>query len=330
MADPAPMSEHRITLREHGGPEVLEWSEFDPGPPRQGEVRVRTRAIGLNYIYVYVRTGQYPRDVASGLGYEAAGTGEALGPGVTGLAVGQRVGTSLVLGTYATVFNAPADLLVPLPDSISDETAAAILLKGSTVEALVERCARVQPGSTVLVHAAAGGVGLLMVQWLRHIGARVIATAGGEAKGALAERAGADHVIDYAREDVAARVRGLTGGLGVPVVFDGVGRATWPASLAACARRGLIVSFGNASGPVTNVALGSLASAGSLFVTRPSTVDYLVEPAERTACFGRIFTLIDQGALDIRIGQRFALKEAAEAHRALESRATTGSTVLIP
>lgn len=324
------MSEHRIALRAHGGPEVLEWTEYDPGPPDTGEVRVRTRAVGLNYIDVYVRTGAYPRDLASGLGYEAAGVVEALGPGVTGLAVGQRVGTTSVLGTYATAFNAPADVLVPLPDSLSDERASAILLKGSTVEALVERCAKVQPGWTVLVHAAAGGVGLLMVQWLKHIGARVIATAGGEAKAALATGAGADHVIDYGHEDVAAGVRELTDGAGVPVVFDGVGQATWPASLASCARRGLIVSFGNASGPVTGVALGSLAAAGSLFVTRPTAGDYLVDRAERRACFGRVFTMVEQGALDIRIGQRFALKDAAEAHRALESRATTGSTVLIP
>lgn len=325
------MTEQRIEFTATGGPEVLRLVDVDLPPPAPGEVRVRTGAVGLNFIDTYLRSGLYPVPaLPSPLGYEAAGTIEALGDGVSGFAVGDRVGIiSGYLGTYATAFNAPAAQLIPLPAFVSDEEAAALLLKGGTVEALVERCAKVQPGWTVLVHAAAGGVGLLMVQWLKAIGCTVIGTAGGAAKLALAREAGADHVIDYTHEDVAARVREITSGKGVPVVFDGVGKATWEASLGAVAPRGLIVSYGNASGPVTGVALGSLMQAGSVFVTRPTVFHYQADAAERAAAYARVFAILESGAIGAQIGQRFALAEVAEAHHALESRATTGSTILV-
>jgi NADPH2:quinone reductase len=323
--------EHRITIAAHGGPEVLQWAPVDLPPPGPGEVRLRTRAAGLNFIDTYHRSGLYPQPLPTGLGLEGAGVVEALGEGVTGWQPGDRAGIFTgPPGAYATARNVPAAQLVRLPDSVPDEVAAAIMLKGATAEFLVERCARVQPGSPVLVHAAAGGVGQLLVQWLKHIGAAVIGTAGGGAKVALAGAAGADHVIDYAVEDVAARVRDLTGGEGAQVVFDGVGAATWEASLAATARRGLIVSYGNASGPVTGVALASLAAAGSLYVTRPTLFDYYRAPEERAAGMARLFGLVAAGVLSVKIGQRFALKDAAQAHRALEARQTTGSTVLLP
>lgn len=325
------MTEHRIEITAHGGPEVLRWVETELPPPAPGEVRMRIRAAGLNFIDTYHRSGLYPQPLPAGLGIEAAGVIEAVGDGVSGWAKGDRVGVFTTLpGSYATARNVPVAELVRLPDTISEETAAALMLKGATAEFLVERCARVQRGWPVLVHAAAGGVGQLLVQWLKHVGAEVIGTAGGPAKAKLARAAGADHVIDYASEDVAERVRALTGGTGVKVAFDGVGAATWPASLAATARRGLIVSYGNASGPVTGVALGALSNAGSLFVTRPTLFDYYREPAERAAGMQRVFELAEAGVLKVRIDQRFALSEAAAAHRALESRATTGATVLLP
>ncbi|HET9629788.1 MAG TPA: quinone oxidoreductase [Novosphingobium sp.] len=325
------MIEHRISLTAHGGPEVLEWQDVDLPPPGPGEVRMRTGAAGLNFIDVYHRTGLYPQDLPSGLGIEAAGTVEAVGAGVSEWREGDRVGVcSGPLGAYATARNVPAGLLARIPAAVSDEVAAAVLLKGATTEALVERCARVQPGWPVLVHAAAGGVGLLLVQWLKHIGAVVIGTVGSAAKAEMARTAGADHVITYDQDDVAVAVRELTGGEGVKVVFDGVGAATWQASVAATARRGLIVSFGNASGPVTGVSMASLSAAGSLFATRPTLFDYYREPAERAAGFARLFDLVTNGTLSVRIGQRFALQDAADAHRALEARETTGSTVLLP
>jgi len=325
------MTEHCIAIAGHGGPQVLDWVDVNLPPPGPGEVRLRTRAAGLNFIDTYHRSGLYPLPLPSGIGIEAAGAVEAVGPGVTGWQVGDRAGLFTgPIGAYATARNVPAADMVRLPDAMSDEVAAAIMAKGATAEFLVERCARVQRGWPVLVHAAAGGVGQLLVQWLGHIGATVIATVGSPAKAELAAAAGADHVIDYSHADVAARVRELTGGLGVRVVFDGVGAATWEGSLAATGRRGLVISYGNASGPVTGVALGALAAAGSLFVTRPTVFDYYRKPQERAEGMQRVFNLVANGVLDVRIGQRFAMADAASAHRALESRATTGSTVLLP
>ena len=325
------MTESWIEIAAQGGPEALQFTTGALPPPGPGEVRMRNTAIGLNFIDTYHRGGVYPLPTPAVLGIEAAGVVEALGSGVERFAVGDRVCTlGPTRGAYATARNAPAAELFAIPAGISDETAAAILLKGATAEYLIERCARVQPGAAVLVHAAAGGVGQLLVQWLKHIGALVIGTAGGAAKTALATAAGADHVIDYTTEDVAARVRALTGGAGVAVNFDGVGMDTWDASLRATAKRGLIVSYGNSGGAVTGVALGSLAAAGSLFVTRPTLFDYYLDPAERAAGAARLFELVGQGVLQVSIGQRWPLAEVAAAHRALESRATVGSSLLMP
>lgn len=322
---------HRIQFSRTGGPEVLEWVEVDLPPPGPDEVRVRTSAAGLNFIDTYHRSGLYPVPLPSGLGLESAGVVTAVGEGVDTLAPGDRVATfGPELGAYATERNQPATSLFKLPEGIDDETAAAALLKGFTAEFLVERAAKVQPGWTVLVHAAAGGVGQLLVQWLHHLGATVIATVGTEAKVARARAAGADHVLLSRAEDIAARTRELTGGKGVQAVFDGVGAATWPASLAATAPRGLILSFGNASGPVRGVELGTLSQHGSLFVTRPKLFDYYATPDDRATGSARTFDLLAQGVLRPEIGQRFALADTAEAHRALEAGETEGSTLLLP
>lgn len=318
-----------VRLTSIGGPEVIAWTDFDLKEPGAGEVLVEHTAVGLNMIDTYHRSGLYPIPIPGGLGVEAAGRVVAVGDGVTGLQVRDRVATfGPELGAYATARIYAQSALFKLPDSIADEVAAAAILKGFTVEFLVERCARVEAGWPVLVHAAAGGVGLMLVQWLKHIGATVIGTVSTPAKAEAARAAGADHVIDYAREDVAPRVRELTSGAGVRVAFDGVGKDTWEASLGSTARRGLIVSYGNASGPVSGVALGSLAQKGSLFVTRPTLYHYYTEPAERAAGSARVWDMIASGAVKVSIGQRYALGDVAQAHRDLEARRTTGSTVL--
>lgn len=314
-----------------GGPEVIGWADVELPPPGPGEVRMRNHAVGLNFIDTYHRSGLYPVPLPGGLGQEASGVVEALGDGVTDFAPGDRVATfGPPIGAYATARNLPAACLFKLPDSVDHETAAAVLLKGLTVEFMVERAAKVQPGWTVLVHAAAGGVGQILVQWLKAVGAEVIGTVGSPAKIAAARAAGADHVLLSRTDDVAARVREISGGEGVPVVFDGVGAATWAASLASTRRRGLILSYGNASGPVEGVALGALNTHGSLFVTRPKLFDYYVAPEERAAGAARLFAMLHSGQVRAEIGQRFALEEAAEAHRALEAGQTTGSTLLLP
>lgn len=319
------------TFSKTGGPEVIEWIDVDLPAPGPGEVRMRTTAVGLNYIDTYHRRGIYPVELPSGLGMEAAGVVEAVDEGVTGFAVGDRVATfGPVRGAYATARNLPAATLFKLPDDIDDETAAAALLKGCTTEFLVERCAKVEPGWPVLVHAAAGGVGLILVQWLKAIGAVVIGTVSTEEKAQEARAAGADHVILYTSEDTAKRVRELTGGKGVRVTFDGVGMDTWEASLDSTGRRGLIVSYGNASAPVTGISLGVLATKGSLYNSRPTLFDYYAEPEERAAGVARLWEMIRTGKVRISIGQRYALEDAAQAHRDLEARKTSGSTVLTP
>ena len=318
-------------IEQTGGPEVIRLVDQDLPPPGPGDVRLRVTAIGLNFIDTYHRSGLYPVPLPSGLGSECAGVVEAVGVGVTGLAPGDRVATfGPPIGAYATERNMPAASLFKLPADVSDEIAAAVLLKGLTAEFMAERAAKVQPGWTVLVHAAAGGVGMLLVQWLKHLGATVIGTVGSEDKVARATAAGADHVILYKQEDTAAKVRALTGGKGVPTVFDGVGKSTWQTSLACAARRGLVISYGNASGPVEGVNLATLNQHGSLFVTRPKLFDYYVEPEERAAGVARLFELLRSGALRPEITQRFPLDQAADAHRALEAGATQGSTLLIP
>jgi len=321
----------RIEITRTGGPEVMEWVECDLPEPGEEDVRIRSTAIGLNFIDIYHRRGSYTIPLPSGLGGESVGVVEAVGPGVTELREGDRVGTfGPELGAYATERNLPAERLVKLPDDVDDQTAAALLLKGATAEFLVERCASVREGQTVLVHAAAGGVGHLLVGWLKAIGATVIGTVGSADKAARAEKAGADHVILHKQEDVVERVRAITGGAGVPVVFDGVGKATWQQSLDCAARRGLIVSFGSASGPVEGVSLGTLSAKGSLFVTRPTLFDYAVTRDERQATLDRVFAMLANGAIRPGIGQTFALEDVAEAHRRLEAGETEGATVLIP
>jgi NADPH2:quinone reductase len=319
----------RIVFRRTGGPEVLEIETFTPAAPGPGEVLVRHRAAGVNYIDTYHRTGLYPLPLPAGLGSEAAGEVTATGDGVTGFAPGQRVAWFAAgPGGYATHRLVPADRLVALPDPVDATTAAAALLKGCTVEMLVERIGRVQAGDTVLVHAAAGGVGSLAVQWLKAIGARVVAHAGTPEKAALAAAHGAAVALSCPMEDLPAAVRAATDGAGVSLVLDGVGAASWDASLASVARRGMIVSFGNASGPVPPVPVLTLARAGSVFLTRPTLFDYVVTPAEMRAAADRLFAMLANGSVKVPIGLTLPLHQAAEAHRRLESRATTGSIVL--
>lgn len=314
-----------------GGPEVLHLEPTKVGAPGLGELRLRQTAIGVNFIDTYHRSGLYPLELPSGIGLEAAGVVEAIGPEVLDFAVGDRVGYCLgPIGAYATERLIGADRVVALPGLVSDETAAAALLKGCTAEMLVMRCAKVEAGQSVLVHAAAGGVGQLLVQWLRHVGATVIGTVGSAEKAEIARHAGADEVILYRDDDVPSAVRDLTDGKGVDVVFDGVGRDTWAGSLASLARRGLLVSYGNASGPVDGVNLGILAKHGSLFVTRPTLFDYYATRDEIVAGAGRVLDLIADGTLVVDIGARFPLAEAGAAHRAMEGRGTTGSTILLP
>lgn len=322
--------ERAARIERTGGPDVIGWRDVDLPPPGPGEVRMRHGAVGLNFIDTYHRGGLYPVKLPSGLGLEAAGTVEAVGEGVADWRPGDRAGVFAgPLGAYATARTIAADLLVRLPDAVDDRTAAAIMLKGATAAFLVEQCARVRAGQAVLVTAAAGGVGHLLVGWLKAVGATVIGTVSTEAKAARVRGAGADHVL-LSNDDVAARVREITGGQGVATVLDGVGRATWQAALASTARRGLVVSYGNASGPVEGVDLGVLARHGSLFVTRPTLFDYAVSAAERQALADRVFAMLAQGAIRPEIGQTFALADAADAHRALEAGVTQGSTVLLP
>lgn len=323
--------ERAAFIHSTGGPEVIQWTDVPLAAPGPGEVRMRNHSVGLNFIDTYHRSGLYPIKTPAGLGMEAAGVIEAVGDGVIDWRVGDRVATfGPNIGAYCTARNIAANALFLIPDDISDEVAAAGLLKGCTTEFLVERCAKVQPQWDVLVHAAAGGVGLLLVQWLKHIGARVIGTVSTDEKAALARAAGADHVILYGKEDVARQVRELTDGKGVEVVFDGVGLDTWETSLNAAARRGLIVSYGNASGPVTGINLALLAQKGSLYVSRPTLFDYYHTVAERAAGAEYVFDMFRQGVIKMTIGQRYALEDAAQAHRDLEGRRTIGSSVLIP
>lgn len=314
-----------------GGPEVIAWVDRALPPPGPGEVRMRNTAVGLNFIDTYHRRGSYPVPLPSGLGLEAAGIIEAVGESVTNLCAGDRVCCfGPHLGAYAEARNLPAAALFRTPDDISDEIAAAALLKACTTEFLVERCAKVEPGWPVLVHAAAGGVGLLLVQWLKHVGATVIGTVSTPDKADAARGAGADHVILYTQEEVAPAVRALTDGKGVRVTFDGVGMATWNASLDSTGKRGLIVNYGNADAPVGGVNLGILAQKGSLFNTRPTLFDYYADPNEREVGATRVWDMLRRGVLNVTIGQRYALKDAAQAHIDLEGRKTTGSTLLLP
>lgn len=320
----------RLIMRRTGGPEVIECEPLDAATlmPGAGEVRIGQRAVGLNFIDTYQRSGLYSVELPSGLGAEGAGVVEAIGDGVADFTVGDRVayGTG-PLGAYATVRLIPVEHLVALPDHVAEETAAAAMLKGLTACYLIEECAKVRRGQTVLVHAAAGGMGSILVPWLAHMGAIVIAHAKTAQKADRARAAGATHVLSCVMDELAAHVRSLTNGHGVEVVLDGVGAASWSASLASLSRMGLMVTYGNASGPVPPFKALDLMAAGSIFVTRPTLAHYGATAAQRRLLAARMFALIEGGVI-IPVGQRFTLTDAAAAHRALESRKTQGATVL--
>ncbi|MBO6837101.1 MAG: quinone oxidoreductase [Alphaproteobacteria bacterium] len=318
-----------VRIHTAGGPENMVFEDVQVGAPGPGEVRIKQDFCGLNYIDVYHRTGLYPLELPSAIGLEAAGVVEAVGDGVTELAVGDRVAYAAPpVGAYATERLMPWHRLIKLPDSISNEVAAGMMLQGMTVEYLIRRTYPVQPGDTVLFQAAAGGVGLIACQWLKQIGATVIGTAGSPEKAALAKAHGCDHVILYGQEDVAKRVREITDGAGVPVVYDGVGAATVDGSLDSLRPRGLFVSFGNASGPIQNFNLGTLSAKGSLFMTRPTLMTYTASREDLVESSTALFEAYAKG-LKIEINQRYALADVVQAHKDLEARKTTGSTLLV-
>jgi NADPH2:quinone reductase len=320
-----------IRFHEHGGPEVLRVEALEPGRPEPGEAQVRHTAIGLNYIDVYDRTGLYPAELPSGLGREAAGVVTALGRGVRGLKVGDRVAyVHSRPGAYCEIRNVPADRLVKVPRGISDEQAAALMLKGLTAQFLLRRTHRVSRGEPILVHAAAGGVGLLLCQWAKALGAKVIGVVGSDAKAELARRNGCKHVLILGREPLAAQVRKLTKGEGVAVVYDSIGKDTFSDSLDCLRPLGMMVTYGNASGPPPAVSPLELSKRGSLFLTRPTLFNYIATRQSLDAAARELFAAVKSRAVRVRIGQRYALVDAAEAHRDLEGRRTTGSTVLIP
>ena len=322
----------RIQISQHGGPEVLEYTDFTPAEPGPQEVRVRNRAIGLNFIDTYYRSGLYqPPALPSGLGTEAAGEVEAVGSAVSHLKVGDRVAYATgPLGACSEVHVLPAQHLVKLPDSISYEQAAAMMLKGLTVQYLLRQTYEVQAGQTILWHAAAGGVGLFACQWAKALGVKLIGTVSSPEKAELAKANGAWATIDYSHEDVVQRVLELTDGAKCPVVYDSVGKDTWERSLDCVAPRGLLVSFGNASGAVTGVNLGILAQKGAIYVTRPTLFAYANSAEKLQAMADELFALVESGQIQVEIGQRYPLAEAAKAQIALANRQTTGSTILLP
>lgn len=321
-----------IRIHEYGGPEVLRWEDVEVGAPGPGQLRVRHAAVGLNYIDVYHRTGLYPLpSLPWTLGMEGAGQVEAVGEGVTEFKVGDRVAyASPPVGAYAEVRLIPADRVVALPDTIDDRTAAAMMLQGMTAQYLLRRTYRVRPGDAILLHAAAGGVGLIASQWARDLGATVIGTVGSDDKAELARAHGCHHVIVYSRENFAERVREITGGQGVAVVYDSVGQATFMGSLDCLRPLGTMVSFGNASGPVPPFEPGILAAKGSLFLTRPTLMTYTAKRADLVASAAELFEVVGNGVVKIEVRQTYPLAETAQAHRDLEARQTTGSTVLLP
>lgn len=322
---------HAIRFHGIGGPEVLRWETVDVAAPAAGEARVRHHAVGLNYIDTYHRSGLYPVPLPSGIGLEGAGVVEAVGEGGADLAPGDRVAyAGGPLGAYAEVRNLPADRLVRLPEALSFEQGAAMMLQGLTAQYLLRRTYRVQPGDTILIHAAAGGVGLIVCQWARVLGATVIGTVGSDEKAALARAHGCDHPIIYTRENFAERVREITAGKGVAVVYDSIGKDTFTDSLACLRPLGMMVLFGAASGPVPPFDIGILAQKGSLFLTRPTLFTYSARRDDLLAMAGELFEVVQAGQVKIEVNQRFALKDAETAHRALEARKTTGSTILMP
>ena len=322
---------HAIRIHRTGGPEVLQWDEVTLGDPGPGQARVRHTAVGLNYIDTYHRSGLYKVPLPSGIGSEAAGVVEAVGSGVADVKPGDRVAyTGGAPGSYAEVRLMPAERLVKIPEGVSDRVAATLMLKGLTVQYLVRQTYPIKAGETILWHAAAGGIGLIACQWARALGVTVIGTVGSDEKAALAKANGCTHTIVYTRENFVERVKELTGGKGVPVVYDGVGKDTFPGSLDCLSPRGLFVSFGNASGPVPPFDILLLSQKGSLYLTRPTLVTYTAKRADLVRMAEEVFSMVKAGKIVNEPRQTYALKDAAKAHRDLESRKTTGSTVLLP
>ena len=320
-----------IRIHEHGGPEVMKWEAVEVGSPGPGEVRIKHTAVGLNYIDTYHRSGLYKIPLPTVIGREGAGVVEAVASDVHDIAVGDRVAyASLPIGAYSEVRLMPANRVVKIPDNVSDQQAASIMLKGMTTQYLVRRTYRVKPGDTILFHAAAGGVGLMLCQWAKHLGATVIGTVGSDEKAKLARANGCDHVINYSTEDFVARVAEITNGQKCDVVYDGVGKDTFLKSLDCVRPRGLVALFGNASGKVEPLDLGILAAKGSLFVTRPTLDTYVATREDLVATADELFDVVGRGVVKIEINQTYPLREAAQAHRDLEARKTTGATVLLP
>lgn len=321
---------HAVRIHQTGGPEALSWDEIELGSPAANEVLLRQTAVGLNFIDTYHRTGLYPLPLPATLGREAAGVIEAVGDDVTELKVGDRVAYALEPGAYCERRLLAADRLVRLPEGVADEVAAAMMLKGLTAQYLLRRSYPLHEGETILLHAAAGGVGLIACQWAKALGATVIGTVGTEAKAELAKAHGCDHTILYGEEDFVARVKEITHGAGVPVVYDSVGADTFAGSLDCLAPLGTLVSFGQSSGPVAPFNIGLLASKGSLSLTRPTLATYIARRDDLVTAADELFELVKSGAVKIEIGHRYPLKETAQAHRDLEARRTSGSTILIP
>jgi len=321
---------YAMRVYEHGGPEKLRWEQVQVGEPGEGQVRVHNTAVGLNFVDTYQRSGLYPMPLPFTPGSEGAGVVEAVGPKVKEFKVGDRVAYSSPIGAYAEVVLRPAARLVKIPAGIDDKTAAAMMLKGLTAQYLIRRTYRVKKGDTILMHAAAGGVGLILCQWAKALGATVIGTVGSDEKAVLAKKAGCKHVIVTSRENFVERVKAITKGKGVPVVYDGVGKDTFMGSLDCLAPLGLLASFGNASGPVTQFNPGVLAGKGSLFLTRPTLNTYSASREDLVKGAAELFAVVKSGKVKIHINQTYPLKDAAQAQRDLEGRKTTGSTVLIP
>ena len=320
-----------VRVHEYGGPEALSYDDIDIGKPGKGEALIRHTAIGLNYIDTYHRSGLYKLEqMPHTLGVEGAGIVEEIGEGVTELAPGDRVAYGGGIGSYCDLRVMPAGRLIKLPDAISEEQAAGMMLQGMTTQYLVRRTHRIEPGETVLIHAAAGGVGLIFCQWAKHLGATVIGTVSSDEKAALAKAHGCDHAIIYTRENFVERVREITGGAGVPVVYDSVGKDTWEGSLDCLQPLGLMVSFGNASGPAPAFTVLDLMRRGSLFVTRPVLAHYIAAREDLVQTANDLFDVVSSGAVKIEINQRYTLADAEQSHRDLEARRTTGSTILIP
>ena len=319
-----------VRFHKTGGPEVLQYEDLQVGEPGQGQARIRHTAIGVNFVDTYQRSGLYPMPLPATAGNEGAGVVEAVGPGVTSVKAGDRVAYTGQIGSYCGQRLLPADRLVKIAEGISDEQAASMMLKGMTVHYLIHRTYAVKAGDTVLWHAAAGGVGLIACQWLKALGATVIGTVGSEEKAKLAKAHGADHVINYSTENFVERVKAITGGKGVPVVYDSVGKTTWEGSLDCLRPLGMWVSFGNASGPVPPLNTGILAPKGSLFLTRPTLATYTASRADLEMTSRSLFDIVKSGKVKIEITARYKLADAAQCHRDLEGRKTTGSVILLP